>query len=577
MSRSALSVLRRLRGYRREDAVADLVAAAIVTLMLVPQSLAYAMLAGLPPQAGLYASILPLLAYALLGSSRTLGVGPVAVVSLMTAAAVGKIAAPGTPEYTTAALTLAAASGLVLLGMALLRLGWLANYLSHPVVSGFISATAVVIAAGQLKHLLGVPADGDSLVQIVPRLIAALPQANAPTVAIGLATLGFLVWARQWLKPLLQRLGLSAGAADLAAKVAPALAVAVSVLVVWLGDLSQAGVKTVGVVPSGLPALTWPSLEPALWRELLPAAVLISLIGFVESVSVAQTLAAKRRERISPDRELTALGAANLAAAVSGGYPVSGSLARSVVNFNAGARTAIAGVWTAAGIALLALLFAPLFLYLAQAVLAATIIVAVLSLVDLPALKRTWTYSKTDFAAMAATIAGVLAVGVETGVVAGVATSIALLLWESSRPHVAVVGLVPGTEHFRNVRRHRVVTSRTVLSVRVDGSLYFANTRYLEDCIYDQVVTRPELKHVVLMCTAVNRIDASALEGLESLVRRLADAGVTLHLAEVKGPVMDRLKRSDFLERLTGQVFLSQFQALQALDPAVAARAHEPA
>ncbi len=577
MSRSALSVLRRLRGYRREDAVADLVAAAIVTLMLVPQSLAYAMLAGLPPQAGLYASILPLLAYALLGSSRTLAVGPVAVVSLMTAAAVGKIAAPGTPEYTTAALTLAAASGLVLLGMALLRLGWLANYLSHPVVSGFISATAVVIAAGQLKHLLGVPADGDSLVQIVPRLIAALPQANAPTVAIGLATLGFLVWARQWLKPLLQRLGLSAGAADLAAKVAPALAVAVSVLVVWLGDLSQAGVKTVGVVPSRLPALTWPSLEPALWRELLPAAVLISLIGFVESVSVAQTLAAKRRERISPDRELTALGAANLAAAVSGGYPVSGSLARSVVNFNAGARTAIAGVWTAAGIALLALLFAPLFLYLAQAVLAATIIVAVLSLVDLPALKRTWTYSKTDFAAMAATIAGVLAVGVETGVVAGVATSIALLLWESSRPHVAVVGLVPGTEHFRNVRRHRVVTSRTVLSVRVDGSLYFANTRYLEDCIYDQVVTRPELKHVVLMCTAVNRIDASALEGLESLVRRLADAGVTLHLAEVKGPVMDRLKRSDFLERLTGQVFLSQFQALQALDPAVAARAHEPA
>jgi len=577
VSRSALSVLRRLRGYRREDAVADLVAAAIVTLMLVPQSLAYAMLAGLPPQAGLYASILPLLAYALLGSSRTLAVGPVAVVSLMTAAAVGKIAAPGTPEYTTAALTLAAASGLVLLGMALLRLGWLANYLSHPVVSGFISATAVVIAAGQLKHLLGVPADGDSLVQIVPRLIAALPQANAPTVAIGLATLGFLVWARQWLKPLLQRLGLSAGAADLAAKVAPALAVAVSVLVVWLGDLSQAGVKTVGVVPSGLPVLTWPSLEPALWRELLPAAVLISLIGFVESVSVAQTLAAKRRERISPDRELTALGAANLAAAVSGGYPVSGSLARSVVNFNAGARTAIAGVWTAAGIALLALLFAPLFLYLAQAVLAATIIVAVLSLVDLPALKRTWTYSKTDFAAMAATIAGVLAVGVETGVVAGVATSIALLLWESSRPHVAVVGLVPGTEHFRNVRRHRVVTSRTVLSVRVDGSLYFANTRYLEDCIYDQVVTRPELKHVVLMCTAVNRIDASALEGLESLVRRLADAGVTLHLAEVKGPVMDRLKRSDFLERLTGQVFLSQFQALQALDPAVAARAHEPA
>jgi len=297
----------------------------------------------------------------------------------------------------------------------------------------------------------------------------------------------------------------------------------------------------------------------------------------VESVSVAQTLAAKRRQRIDPNQELIGLGAANVASALSSGYPVTGGFARSVVNFDAGARTPLAGVLTAGGIALTALFLTPLFFDLPKATLAATIIVAVLALVDLKTIRRTWRYSKSDFAAMFATIVVVLGIGVEAGVVTGVALSVLLFLWRTSRPHMAVVGQVPGTEHFRNILRHDVVTSERVFCVRVDESLYFANARYLEDRIYDFVVSQPALTDVVLMCSAVNFIDASALESLEAIADRLKDAGARLHLSEVKGPVMDRLERSDFLEHLTGKVFLSQHAAMAALDPEVTARADSAA
>jgi SulP family sulfate permease len=300
--------------------------------------------------------------------------------------------------------------------------------------------------------------------------------------------------------------------------------------------------------------------------------VLISVIGFVESVSVAQTLAAKRRERIDPDQELVGLGASNVAAAVSGGYPVTGGFARSVVNFDAGARTPAAGAFTAVGIGLGTLYLTPYLYFLPQATLAATIIVAVVSLIDLGVLRRTWVYSRKDFAAVAATILVTLAVGVEAGVLTGVTVSLALFLHRTSRPHMAVVGLVAGTEHFRNVLRHEVRTSPHILSLRVDESLYFANARYLEDKLYDMVAQRAELRHVILMCTAVNEIDASALESLEAINQRLDQLGVAFHLSEVKGPVMDQLQRSDFLKHLTGQVFLSQYQADETLDPGLLER-----
>ncbi|MGD1878773.1 MAG: SulP family inorganic anion transporter [Kiloniellaceae bacterium] len=555
-----------MRRYDRTALHGDALAAVIVTIMLIPQSLAYALLAGLPPEVGLYASMLPLVGYALFGTSSALAVGPVAVGSLKTATAGGNYASGGTPEYMGAAIALAFLSGIFLVIIGLLRLGFLASLLSHPVISGFITASGILIATSQLKHILGVDAGGHTLVELVRSLAGHIGEINLPTLLIGAGATAFLFWVRKSLKPALMNLGLGPRLADSLAKAGPVAAVIVTILLVQAFALDQSGVKVGGEIPQGRPPVTLPPFDLALWGDLLPSAVLISVIGFVESVSVAQTLAAKRRERIDPNRELVGLGAANLAAGITGGYPVTGGFSRSVVNFDAGALTPMAGVMTAVGIGLTALLLTPLFRELPKATLAATIVVAVLSLVDLGAIKRTWQYSKADFAAMAATILVVLGVGVEAGVVAGVALSVALFLVRSSRPHMAVVGQVPGTQHFRNVKRHSVITSPAVLSVRVDESLYFANSRWLEDKLYDMAVADKALKHVVLICAAVNDIDASALESLEALNERLHAAGVSFHLSEVKGPVMDKLQRSHFLDQLTGKVFLSQYDALVALD-----------
>ena len=555
--------------YGRETLTNDLLAAVIVTIMLIPQSLAYAMLAGLPPQIGLYASIAPLMAYAIFGTSRTLAVGPVAVVSLMTAAAAGSVAAQGTPEHLGAAVALAMLSGVFLLAIGLLRLGFLANFLSHPVISGFITASGLLIAASQLKHLLGVPAGGDTLVEIAGELAASIGQANLPTAVIGVLGLGFLLWVRKGFQPLLQRFGLSRKLAGLLSKTGPVLVVAASTLAVWGFELGAAGVRTVGEVPKGLPQLTFPAFELSVWTSLAIPAVLLSVVGFVESVSVAQTLAAKRRQRIDPDQELVALGASNLGAAFSGGFPVTGGFARSVVNFDAGAETPAAGAYTAVGIAVATLFLTPLIRDLPNATLAATIIVAVLSLVDFKALARTWSYSRSDFAAMAATIALTLLMGVEAGIVAGVTLSLTLFLYRGSRPHMAIVGQVLGTEHFRNVLRHQVETVPGILTIRVDESLFFANARYLEETVIELIAKDRSVRHLVLMCSAVNEIDASALESLEAINARLKDAGVTFHLSEVKGPVMDRLRRSHFLDALTGQVYLSQHEAVRRLKPLV--------
>ena len=553
------------RRYDREKLTGDLIAAVIVTVMLIPQSLAYAMLAGLPPEVGIYASIAPIILYALFGTSRVLAVGPVAVVSLLTAAALGDIAGSGTADYVTAALTLALLSGGMLLALGLLRLGFLANFLSHPVIAGFITASGILIATSQLKHILGIRAEGDTIMGMGVSLLRGLPETSLPTLAVGLAALGFLFWVRRGLKPLLVRFGLSPRMADFGAKAGPVAAVIVTTLVAWLLNLDERGVAVVGAVPQSLPPLTAPSFSPDLLAQLAVPALLISIIGFVESISVAQTLAAKKRQRIDPDQELIGLGAANIGAAFTGGYPVTGGFARSVVNFDAGAETPAAGAFTAVGLALASLLLTPLIFFLPKATLAATIIVAVLSLVDFSILRRAWGYSRADFAAVATTILLTLLLGVEVGVSAGVLLSILVHLYRSSRPHMAVVGQVPGTEHYRNVDRHPVLTDSRVLSLRVDESLYFPNARHLEDRLYALVADRPELEHVVLMCPAVNEIDLSALESLEAINKRLKDSGVTFHLSEVKGPVMDRLRRSHFLDELTGRVFLSQHQAMCAL------------
>ena len=560
-----LPILNWGRHYNRITLTNDLVAAAIVTIMLIPQSLAYAMLAGLPPQVGLYASILPIIAYALFGTSRSLAVGPVAVISLMTLTAASQIAAPGSAEFIAAALVLALLSGLILLLMGVLRLGFLANLLSHPVVSGFITASGIIIATSQMKSILGIKANGEAMPELLLTLTANIADTNLPTLIIGVTAAAFLFWVRRGLKPLLIKFGISTRAADLTAKAGPIAVVAISTLAVVLLDLESAGVKVVGQIPQSLPPFTVPLFEPALWQQLAIPALLLSVIGFVESVSVAQTLAAKKRHRIDPDQELIGLGAANIAASFSGGYPVTGGFARSVVNFDAGAETPAAGAYTAIGIAIAALFLTPLLASLPIATLAATIIVAVLSLVDLKTPRHVWRYSKPDFAAMAATVLVTLLAGVEPGVIAGVALSLALYLWRASRPHAAIVGRMPGTEHFRNVKRHKVITDPRILTIRIDESLTYLNARWLEEFVLEAVAVHPQLKHLILMCSAVNGIDVSALESLEAINHRLADGSIKLHLSEVKGPVTDALKRSHFLQNLTGKVFLSQYAAFSEL------------
>ncbi|ALR19243.1 SulP family inorganic anion transporter [Sphingobium baderi] len=553
------------RAYSGTALTNDLVAAGIVTIMLIPQSLAYAMLAGLPPEVGLYASILPIVAYALFGTSRALAVGPVAVISLMTLTAASSVAPPGSAEFIAAALVLALLSGLILLLMGVLKLGFLANLLSHPVVSGFITASGIIIATSQLKAIFGISASGEAMPELVETLLANLPDTNLPTLVIGVLSTAFLFWVRKGLKPVLIRAGLQPRPADLVAKAGPIAAVAAATLAVVVFDLERQGVRVVGSIPQNLPPLTVPLFDPRLWQQLAIPALLLSIIGFVESVSVAQTLAAKKRQRIDPDQELIGLGAANVAASFSGGYPVTGGFARSVVNFDAGAETPAAGAFTAVGIAIAALFLTPLLYALPLATLAATIIVAVLSLVDLKTPRTIWRYSRADFAAMAATIAVTLLLGVEPGVIAGVGLSLALYLWRSSRPHAAIVGRVPETGHFRNVKRHKVLTDPCVLTIRIDESLTYLNARWLEEFVLETVADYPEAKHLVLMASAVNSIDASALESLEAINHRLADGGIKLHLSEVKGPVMDRLQRSSFLEELSGEVFLSQDEAFSSL------------
>ncbi len=551
-----------IKSYRRDLLPGDITASLIVTVMLIPQSLAYAMLAGLPPEIGLYASVLPLVAYALLGTSMTLAVGPVAVASLMTASALAPLAAPGSPEYIALAITLSMLSGAMLLVFGVLRLGFLAYFLSHPVISGFITGSAILITISQLKHIFGVQASSGDVLTTVFDIATRLPDANPATTLIGVLTLGFLFFARKALGQLLQKAGIPAATAALLGRLAPMVAVILSIVAVSQLDLANtAGVSIVGTVPEGLPALQF--LVPGgndlanLW---LPA-LLISLVGFVESVSVAQSLALKRQQKINPDRELLGLGAANIASAVSGGYPVTGGFARSVVNFSAGANTPLAGVFSAVLMAVVIASLTGLFYNLPQAVLSATIIVAVTSLIDIKTIKETWQYDRADAVSLLATLVGVVVLGVEAGVILGVALSLAALVWRSSHPHIAVVGRVPGTEHFRNIKRHKVETLPNLLAMRVDESLFFANAALVQGKIESLVAADANIKFVLLVCPAVNQIDSTALEALTQLQSSLEAKGIKFMLAEVKGPVMDRLQPTELGHKLEGLIFLSAHDA----------------
>lgn len=560
-----IPVLNWLPRYSSKDIAGDGLAGLIVAIMLVPQGMAYALLAGLPAQVGLYASIVPLIVYGLLGSSRTLAVGPVAIVSLMVASTLGEVADSGAMSYLAGAVLLAFFSGSILLVMGLLRLGFLVNFLSHPVISGFTSAAALVIGFSQLKHLLGFDIPRSHLITHTLEFAAShFRQLNLTTFAIAVVSLLMLVMWKSTLPNWLKKRGMSDSIIVPLSKAGPLAVVLLTTVVVWLFGLHQAaGVKIVADIPAGLPPFTIPVINTSLLSQLLPAALLIALVGFLESVSVAKSLASKRRQKIDANQELIALGAANIGASFTGGYPVTGGFSRSLVNFTSGAVTPMASIITALLVALTVLFLTPLLYFLPKAALAAIIVIAVASLLDWRTLREAWAYNKADAASLIATFAAVLTFGIEKGIVAGAGLSIALYLWRSSRPHVAVVGRVGNTEHFRNVQRHQVTTDETILAVRIDESLYFANSASLENRLLAAVADQPSVNHLLLIMSAVNFIDASALETLESLITRLNDSDVTVHLAEVKGPVMDRLDRVGFSNMLgAGKIYLSTHEAM---------------
>lgn len=555
--------------YRRDNLVGDLLAGLIVAIMLVPQGMAYALLAGLPPQVGLYASLAPLIIYGLLGTSRTLAVGPVAIVSLLVASGISPLAAQGSAEYLQLALTLAFLVAIIQFAMGLVRLGFLVNFLSHPVLAGFTSAAAIVIGFSQLKHILGysVPRT-EYFYESVLYTVEHVLQTNFIAVAIGLGSIAVLIYFKNGLSKQLKQVGLQDNAIIPLSKSGPLMVVMLGTLLVWAFDLhGEGGINIVGEVPAGLPPITLPVLNIDVWQLLLPTALAIGFVGYMESISVAKSLASKRRQKVDADQELIALGAANFGATFTGGYPVTGGFSRSVVNFAAGANTGLASIITALLIALTVIFLTPLFYFLPNAVLAAIIIVAVAGLIDIKTLRHVWRYNKADAASMLVTFFAVLAVGVESGILVGVAAALVLFIWRSSRPHMAVVGRMGHSETYRNILRHQVKTCPHVVAIRVDESLYFANTKYLEDTILQIIADRPEVKHLVFIGIAINFIDASALETLESLIVELRDAGVDLHLADIKGPVMDRLKCIGFVDRLgADKIHLSTHDAMQTLE-----------
>ncbi|WP_297770438.1 sulfate permease [uncultured Alcanivorax sp.] len=555
-----------LATYNREQAAGDVLAAIIVTILLVPQGLAYAMLAGMPPQTGLYASILPLILYALFGTSRTLSVGPAALTSLITASAAGTLAQGDPQLFIQAAIGMGLLSGLFLVAMAILRLGWLTNLLSHPVITGFISGCAILIATSQLKYLLRIDASGDELMSLAQTLGQHLPRTHWLTLGISLVAITCLLIPKYLATPL-KATRLPGWLVAFISKCGPILAVLVTTLLTVSLSLDSRGLAVVGAIPAGLPHFTLPGLGREHWQNLITPAALLALIGFVESISLAQALAAKRRERVDANRELMGLGLANIGSGLSGAFAVTGSFSRTTVNYEAGARTPMAGLLTGIGISLVALFFTGWFQYLPLAALAAIIVVGILPLINLAELKHLWAFSRPDALAMAATLAGVLLINVQSGLLLGVVLSVALFMWRTSQPHVAELGRIPGTHHFRNMDRHSVELTEEVLSIRVDESLYFGNARTLEDRIYDDAQAHPQIQHVVLHCSGINHLDASAVESLESLNERLKNAGVTLNLSNVKGPVMDVLIKTDFQKVLTGRVYLSHYQAMEVLAP----------
>jgi SulP family sulfate permease len=552
--------------YRRENLSSDIVAGVIVAILVIPQSLAYALLAGLPPQAGLYASILPVIAYVWLGSSSLQALGPVAITSIMTYAVLSPLMAPGSPQYITMAAGLCLLSGLMTMAFGFLRLGFLSQLLSRPVVSGFISGSAVLIIISQLKFLLGVPASGRNSWQALESLLAHAQQTNPVTLGLAVAALLWLTASRYGLVPLASRLGWNAKKAEVWVRVMPLVVLATASVAMVVLELDvRHQVAVVGPIEEGLGAIHFfvPGLDDL--RILFAPALIMAFIGTVQNITMGQALAAKYRERLEPNRELVGLGAANVVAAFYSGMPVGGGLSRTAINLAAGARTPMASLSAALSMLLIVLAGTHWFARLPLAVLAASIVVAAISMIDIKAFVQAWNYDRADALALLGAAAGVLLLGLELGIATGILLSLMTLLVRASTPHIAVIGRIAGTQHFRNVERHGVETIPGVLFLRIDESLFFGNLNAVEARLGAELMKDTRIHDVVLIMSAVNRVDTTAMEVLTDLNRDLGARGIRLHLAEVKGPVQDRLLHSPLWKGLSGKVHLSVNSAFEAL------------
>lgn len=560
-----LPIISWLKTYCRQDFYDDLFAGVITAILLVPQGIAYAILAGLPPELGLYASILPPIVYVLLGTSRTLSVGPVSIAAIMIAGALNspEVQAFGNPEQST--LILSAECGLIMLLMALLRLGGLVNFISHPVLTGFTSGASLLIIASQLPQLAGLKSPDCGIeLTCYSHYIRAF---NLPTLIIGLSAIGLLILFGKILPLLLGKIGLSQAMVTAISKCGPLLAVFLGTVAVSYFNLQTGyAVAVVGAVPSGFPVLSVNFINPDKWQALLPSAAFIGLIAYVESVAIAKVTANLRGEKVEPNQELFALGAANLATAISGGMPVAGGFSRTMVNYAAGAKTQVAMLIAALVLGVAVILFTPWFENIPKAVLAAIILVAIIPLVRLQNIIHIWRYDRSDGIAELVTLLGVLILGIEEGISLGIMLTIASHLRKSSQPHIAVVGRIPNTEHFRNIKRHQVETWRHLLMIRIDESITFTNINYIEEFLAAELQRQSEIKHVVLIFTSVSDIDSTALEALEAINQALQTKGLTLNIAEAKGPVMDKLEKTDFIQQLKpGKVFFRSMDAVKEL------------
>lgn len=547
-----------LKDYNAVQFRADLLAALIVVAMLVPQGMAYAMLAGLPPIMGLYASIIPMILYAMLGSSPTLSIGPVAIISMMTFATLNPLFEVGSAAYIEAACLLALMVGIISLLLGLLRFGFLIQLISHPVIQSFIIASALMIALGQIKFLLDLPLKANNLPEFFTSLWFTLPQFNWNSLLLGISAMLALIY----LPVVFKRLSLNA----FYIRAIPLLVVVISIAAVFSFDLQQVGIKTVGEIPSGFPPLGLPAWSMDLVLTLLPGASMIAMVSFVESLSIAQATALQQRSQLNSNQELIALGVANISAGFSAAFPVTGSLSRTVVNADAGAKTPMAGVISSIFIVVVSLYFTGFFRDLPLAILAATIMVSIWKLVDFKPFIHTWRYSKADGIAMWITFFAVICIDISNGLMIGIISTFILMLWRISRPHIAEIGLVAGTQHFRNVQRHDVVTFSHILSLRIDENLNFLNAQTLKALLINKIGEHPALRHVVLNCSSISSIDYSALEMLEDLNQELAKLKIQLHLSEIKGPVMDHLHDSHLIHDLTGQIYLTHYQAMCELN-----------